>query len=145
MSKTNWRIIGLVGALLFVSLVVIILVTQERKSEEDRPVPEDERSLAHQLAIADAGRYVPEDHGTVEEFEALLTSLEEATSSSKEEIKTQSTESVTELEENYDVEVTILEFMNRANELASESDPRITYVEIATKVKVILSQEKTEA
>jgi hypothetical protein len=145
MSKTNWRIIGLVGAVLFVSLVVIILVTQERKSEENRPVPEDERSLAHQLAIADAGRYVPEDHGTVEEFEELLASLDEATSSSKEEIKTQSTESVTELEENYDVEVTILEFMNRAKELASESDPRITYVEIATKVKVILSQEKTEA
>ena len=145
MSKTNWRIIGLVGAVLFVSLVVIILVTQERKSEENRPVPEDERSLAHQLAIADAGRYVPEDHGTVEEFEELLASLDEATSSSKEEIKTQSTESVTELEENYDVEVTILEFMNRAKELASESDPRITYVEIAAKVKVILSQEKTEA
>jgi len=145
MSKSSWRIIGLVGAILFVSLVVIILVTQERRAEKNLPIPDSERTLAHQLAIADAGKYVPEDYGTVEEFEDLLASLEETTSSSKEEIKTQSTESVIELEENYDVEITILEFMNRAKDLASESDSRITYVEIATKVKVILSQEKTEA
>ena len=145
MSKMNWRILGLFGAILFVSLVVILLVTQERKLENSQPVPEGERSLAHQLAITNAGRYVPEDHKTVEEFESLLSELSKGTSSSKEEIKIQSTESVFELEEDYDVNVDLLEFMRRAADIADSVNQNTSYEEVAAKVKVILSQEKTEA
>jgi len=145
MSKINWRILGLVGAILFISLVVILLVTQERKLENSQPVPESERSLAHQLAITNAGRYVPEDHKTVEEFESLLSELSKGTSSSKEEIKIQSTESVFELEEDYDVNIDLLEFMRRAADIADSVNQNTSYEEVAAKVKVILSQEKTEA
>lgn len=145
MNEINWRILGLFGAVLFVSLVVVFLATQNQDTGERGRIPEGERSLAHQLAISNAGNYVSEDHGTVEEFEELLTSLEEATSNSKEEIKDLSIESVTELEENYDVRVKLLDFMKEADEMAEEVDWKISYAELAAKVKVTLSQEETEA
>lgn len=145
MSKINWKMLGLFGAVLFVSLVVVFLATQNRETRETEKVPEGKRSLAHQLAVSNAGKYVSADHETVKEFAELLTSLEEGTTSSKERIKNLSIESVTELEENYDVEVKLLEFMERANEMVNETDQTLSYAEISTKVKVILSQEKSEA
>ncbi|MBS3787480.1 hypothetical protein KGY79_04690 [Candidatus Bipolaricaulota bacterium] len=145
MKDINWRILGLFGAVLFVSLVVVFLATQTRDTGEKGEIPEGERSLAHQLAISDAGEYVPEDHETVQEFEELLTSLQEETANSKEEIRDLTIESVTELEENYDVRVKLQDFMKEANGLANEVDWEISYTEIAAKVKVTLSQEKTEA
>lgn len=145
MNDINWRILGLFGAVLFVSLVVVFLATQTRDTGERGEIPEAERSLAHQLAISDAGEYVPEDHETVQEFEELLTSLKEETANSQEEIRDLTIESVTELEENYDVRVKLLNFMKEANEMANEVDWQISYTEIAAKVKVTLSQEETEA
>ncbi|MFB6291422.1 MAG: hypothetical protein ABEJ25_06820 [Candidatus Bipolaricaulia bacterium] len=145
MTRKYWQILGFVGAILFVSLVVILLVTEDQKPKKSQPIPVSERSLAHQLAISDAGKYVPENYKTVDEFEKLLTNLAEDTSSSKEEIKKLSSESVIELEQNYDVEVKLLEFMRRADEMADSVDKNIGFETVATKVKVILSQEKTEA
>ncbi|MCF7890314.1 hypothetical protein K9M78_03755 [Candidatus Bipolaricaulota bacterium] len=145
MNNINWRILGLLGAVLFVSLVVVFMATQNRDTGERQKIPEKERSIAHQMAISDAGDYVPEDHETVEEFGELLTDLEAETSSSKEEIRKLTTESVTELEENYDVSVKLLDFMQRASEMVSEVDWKISYAELAAKVKVVLSQEKAEA
>ncbi len=145
MNKINWKMLGLFGAVLFVSLVVVFMATQNRETGETERIPEGKRSLAHQLAISNAGEYVSEDHETVEEFAKLLTSLEEGTTSSKERIKNLSIESVTELEENYDVEVNLLEFMERANEMVNEAEQTLSYAEISAKVEVILSQEKAEA
>ncbi|MEF8837554.1 MAG: hypothetical protein V5A87_06845, partial [Candidatus Bipolaricaulota bacterium] len=93
----------------------------------------------------DAGSYVDEDHPTVQEFEELLSNLEEATSDSKEKIRELTIESVTELDENYDVNVKLLDFLKEANEMAEEIDWKISYTEIVAKVKVALSQEETEA
>lgn len=145
MSKINWKVLGLFGAVLFVSLVVVFMATQNQETGETEKIPEGERSLAHQLAVSNAGKYVSEDHETVEEFAELLTNLEEGTTSSKERIKDLSIESVTELEENYEIEVKLLEFMERANEMVEEADQTLSYAEISAKVKVILSQEKSEA
>lgn len=145
MNKINWRILGLFGAVLFVSLVVVFMATLNQNTGENQKIPEGERSLAHQMAISNAGEYIPEDHETVAEFGKLLTDLDAETSSSKEEIRELTNESVTELDENYDVRVKLLEFMRRAKEMASEVDWKISYAELAAKVKVVLSQEKTEA
>ncbi|MEF8849680.1 MAG: hypothetical protein V5A81_02745 [Candidatus Bipolaricaulota bacterium] len=145
MNKINWRILGLIGAVLFVSLVVVFMATQNQDTGENQKIPEGERSLAHRMAISDAGSYVDEDYPTVQEFEELLNDLEAETSSSKEEIRELTNESVTELEENYDVRVKLLEFMQRAKEMANEVDWKISYAELTAKVRVVLSQEKTEA
>ncbi|MBS3792977.1 hypothetical protein KGY77_10105 [Candidatus Bipolaricaulota bacterium] len=145
MNKINWRILGLIGAVLFVSLVVVFMATQNRDTGENQKIPEGERSLAHRMAISDAGSYVDEDHPTVQEFEELLSNLEEATSDSKEKIRELTIESVTELDENYDVNVKLLDFLKEANEMAEEIDWKISYTEIVAKVKVALSQEETEA
>ncbi|MEF8799109.1 MAG: hypothetical protein V5A79_06820, partial [Candidatus Bipolaricaulota bacterium] len=91
------------------------------------------------------GSYVDEDYPTVQEFEELLSNLEEATSDSKEKIRELTIESVTELDENYDVNVKLLDFLKEANEMAEEIDWKISYTEIVAKVKVALSQEETEA
>ncbi|MBS3736506.1 MAG: hypothetical protein V5A77_07185 [Candidatus Bipolaricaulota bacterium] len=145
MNKINWRILGLIGAVLFVSLVVVFMATQNQDTGENQKIPEGERSLAHRMAISDAGSYVDEDHPTVQEFEELLSNLEEATSDSKEKIRELTIESVTELDENYDVNVKLLDFLKEANEMAEEIDWKISYTEIVAKVKVALSQEETEA
>ena len=145
MNRNHWRILGLFGALLFIALVTVLLVNQNQNESVNGKVPPEERSLAHQLAISNAGRYVPEDHKTVEEFEDFLSRLEEISSSSREEINRISKDSIAELKENYDTEVKLLEFMRRAAELADNLDRKVSYEEIAAKVRVILSQEKTEA
>ena len=145
MKPINWKLMGLLGAVLFVGLVVVFMATQNQDTEEIGKIPAEKRSLAHQLAISNAGKYVPENHETVTKFAELLNSLDKETFSTEKEIGDTSIESVDELDENYDVEVSLLEFMNRANKMVDGVGQKISYDEIAAKVKVILSQKKTEA
>lgn len=147
MENSNRQVLGFIGVLIFVALVAVLIMTSipNNSNQTQKRVPVEERSVAQELAIFQAGEYVAEDDPAVQKLEVLLDSIESSTQNSREEIGNLSTEAVIELKENHDVEVKIQKFLEEAEKIANESGPESNYAEVADKVIVILSQEKTDA
>ena len=144
MNQTTWKILGIIAAALFLSFVVVFILNQEEPPEPKPPIPEGERTLQHKLAVTNAGRYVPEDHPTVSEFEDLLDQLESATSNSREEIAELSREGVVQIEEEFDLIVKLLYFMEQAAELAEETETSKNYEEISARTVLKLGKSQEE-
>jgi len=146
MEDSNRQIFAFIGVLIFVTLVAVLVLTsvQNNQTKEQTKVPVEERSVAHELAIFQKGKYVAEDARLVTALAKLLDGIESSTKNSREEIGNLSTEAVIKLKRDYDVEVKLQEFLEEAEKIAKESGPEADYGEIADKVVVILSQEKSE-
>lgn len=146
MEESKRGIFGFIVVIIVIGLVAIFVVSQlDDSSEEGTRVPVEERTPAQELAIFAAGEYVPEDDSRVEKFDELLTSLSANTSAERREIADLSTEAVLTLREENDVEVNLQDFMKRAKELAGETDPETSYEEVISKLKIILTEEGSEA
>lgn len=147
MENSNRQVLGFIGVLIFVALIAVLIMTRvpNNPNQPQKKVPVEERSVAQELAIFQAGEYVAEDDPAVQKLEVLLDSIESSTQNSREEIGNLSTEAVIELKENYDVEVKLQEFLEEAEKIANESGPEADYAEVADKVIVGFSQEKSEA
>lgn len=144
MKKDKGQILGFIGVILFIALVTILVMTSVQNPPKRTQVPVEERTTAHELAIFQAGKYVKEDSKTVLNVEKLLDSLSGSTINSKEEIGDFTTDAIIELKRDYDIEINLTKFLEEAKKIAKESGPSADYEEIAAKVVIILSQEKSE-
>ncbi len=146
MEESRRGIVGFIVVIILIGLVAIFVISQlDDSPEETTRVPVEERTPAQELAIFAAGEYVPEDDSRVEKFDELLTSLATNTSAERREISDLSTEAVLNLREENDVEIRLQDFMERAKELASETDPEMDYEEVVSKLKIIFTEEGSEA
>lgn len=146
MKESGRGILGFIGVIVLIGLIAILVLTQiDDDSEKTSQIPVEERSPAHELAIFAAGEYVSEDDPRVKEFEQLLASIAENTSDSKREIGKLSTETLITLREEEDVELTLLDYLKKAEELARESDSEIPYQEVISKLEIIFTEEGSEA
>ena len=147
MDNSDRQIFGFIGVLIFVALVAVLIMMSipNNSNQTQKKVPLEERSVAHELAIFQAGKYVPEDSPSVQELEILLDGIESSTTNSREEIGNISTDAVIELKEDHDVEVKLQNFLKKAEKIAKETGPKADYENVANRVVVNFSQEKSEA
>jgi len=145
MRDSKRGIFGFIVVTVAIALIAIIVLTQLDREEPETRVPVDERSPAHELAIFSAGNYVSEQDARVKKFAEILDEISTNTSSTKSEVANLATDSVIELRNEKDVEITLEEFLEKASELSAETSSKTKFEEIASKVTIIFSEEGTEA
>lgn len=145
MRDSKRGIFGFIVVTVSIALIAILVLTQLDREEPDTRVPVDERSPAHKLAIFSAGNYVSEQDDRVKKFKELLEVIASNTSTTKSDIAGLATDSVIELKNERDVDITLEEFLEKAKDLSAETNSKTKFEEITSKVKIIFSEEGTEA
>ena len=97
----------------------------------------DDKSLAYQLATINSG-YVEEGDTIVTRFEYLLDNIASKTKNTRQEIADMSVRAVQILEEDYGVEVKLIDFIEGANESIPTDAPKMDYAEISAAMIAML-------
>lgn len=145
MQESKRGIFGFIVVTISIALIAILVLTQLENDEPETRVPAGERTPAHELAIFAEGKYVSEKDERVKKFEEFLEEISSKTSSTKRNIANLSTDTVIELRNEKEVDVTLDEFLEKAKELSSETNSETKFEEIASKLKIIFSKEGSEA
>mgnify|MGYP006285401995 CR=1 FL=1 len=97
----------------------------------------DDKSLAYQLATINSG-YVEEGDTIVTRFEYLLDNIAFKTKNTRQEIADMSVRAAQILEEDYGVEVKLIDFMEGTNESIPPDGPKMDYAEISAAMITML-------
>ena len=106
-----------------------IAVLEEKKKEPDKP-------LEYQLAVINAGGYVPESHITVKRFRYLLNELQKKTGYTQQQIADANVYAVNTLRDKYGKNVQLLDFMEQT--IRPLGVAKVDYKEVVAAMIVLI-------
>jgi len=114
---------------------------KEQSASDESEKESAEESLEYKLAVINEGGYVSEDDATINRFRYLLKIINGKTKNSKQEIADMTCNGWEMLEDDYGVEVSLLEFMEGANDsIPPNNDIKVDYGEILAAYVLLMGQ-----
>jgi hypothetical protein len=113
---------------------------ESEAEQENKKQNSSDESLEYKLAVINSGGYVSEDDVSINRFRYLLGSINKKTNNTKQEIADMTCGGWEMLEDNYGVEISLLEFMEGANDSIPSNIGKVDYGEILAGFVVLLGQ-----